>query len=94
MPFGAKLMKRVKGKTICIIVGCFIGISFYMSSYAASFYSFVFLFGIIGGISVGFIYMIPVAHSYKYFPKNKGMVSGIIVVGSGLGTFLFSMVAM
>lgn len=93
MPFGVKLMKKVKAKTICIVISFFIGISFYLSSYAMSFYSFVFLFGIMGGCLIGFLYMIPVAHCYKYFPKSKGMVSGIIVAGSGLGTFLFSMVA-
>ena len=93
MPFGVKLMKKVKAKSICIVVGCLIGVSFYLSSYAQSFYAFVFLFGIMGGALIGFLYMIPVAHCYKYFPLKKGMVSGIIVAGSGLGTFLFSMLA-
>ena len=93
MPFGVKLMKKVKAKTICIVISFLIGISFYLSSYTYSFYTFVFLFGIMGGSLIGFLYMIPVAHCYKFFPKNKGMVSGIIVAGSGLGTFLFSMLA-
>lgn len=93
MPFGVKLMKKIKAKQICIATGILIGISFYVSSLTKSFYTFVVTFGILGGVLIGFLYMIPVAHCYKYFPKKKGMVSGIIVAGSGLGTFLFSMLA-
>lgn len=93
MPFGVKLMKKIKAKHICIGTGILIGISFYMASLTKAFYTFVVLFGIFGGVLIGFLYMIPVAHCYKYFPKKKGMVSGIIVAGSGLGTFLFSMLA-
>lgn len=93
MPFGVKLMKKVKAKHICIATGILIGISFYSASLTKSFMTFTILFGILGGVFIGFLYMIPVAHCYKYFPKKKGMVSGIIVAGSGLGTFLFSMVA-
>ena len=86
-------MKKVKAKTICLVTAACIGVSFYLSSYTDSFYTFVVLFGIMGGVFIGFLYMIPVAHCYKYFPKKKGMVSGIIVAGSGLGTFVFSMMA-
>lgn len=93
MPIGVKLMKKVNAKTVCIIAGICMGILVYLSSYCETFNSFALIFGIGGGAIIGFLYMVPVAHCYKYFPKKKGLVSGIIVAGSGFGTFLFSIVA-
>jgi hypothetical protein len=93
MPLGVKLMKKINAKTCCIISGIIIAIFFYISSYTTSFWTFAIIFGIGGGSIIGFLYMVPVAHCYKYFPKKKGTVSGIIVAGSGFGTFLFSIVA-
>lgn len=93
MPLGVKLMKKINAKTCCITSGILIAIFMYLSSYTTNFYTFSFLFGICCGSIIGFLYMIPVAHCYKYFPKKKGFVSGIIVAGSGFGTFLFSIVA-
>jgi OFA family oxalate/formate antiporter-like MFS transporter len=93
MPIGVKVMKKVNAKTCCIVAGICMGVLFYMSSYCTTFITFALIFGIGGGSIIGFLYMIPVAHCYKYFPKKKGTVSGIIVAGSGFGTFLFSLVA-
>jgi len=87
-------MKKVNAKTCCIVAGATVGFFFYISSYCQTFVPFALIFGIGGGSIIGFLYMIPVAHCYKYFPKKKGTVSGIIVAGSGFGTFLFSIVAL
>jgi|JI6StandDraft_1071083.scaffolds.fasta_scaffold01900_4 hypothetical protein len=93
MPIGVKIMKKVNAKTCCIVAGFSMGFLVYISSYCTTFIPFALIFGIGGGSIIGFLYMIPVAHCYKYFPKKKGTVSGIIVAGSGFGTFLFSLVA-
>ena len=43
-----------------------------------------------GGIS----YLIPYNNAYKYFPNNKGLVSGIICSGYGIGAFIMSLVVL
>jgi len=46
--------------------------------------------GIIGGIGLGLGYVTPVATAAKWFPDKKGLVTGMVVMGFGLGALLMS----
>ncbi len=47
-------------------------------------------FGIVGGMGIGLGYGTPVTTAVKWFPDKKGRVSGIVVMGFGLGALLMS----
>ncbi|MDE0478770.1 MAG: OFA family MFS transporter [Gammaproteobacteria bacterium] len=47
-------------------------------------------YGVIGGAGIGFGYVTPVATVAKWFPDRKGLATGIVVMGFGVGAFLFS----
>ena len=47
-------------------------------------------YGVIGGAGIGFGYVTPVATAAKWFPDRKGLVTGIVVMGFGVGAFLLS----
>lgn len=47
-------------------------------------------YGVIGGTGIGFGYVTPVATAAKWFPDKKGLATGIVVMGFGVGAFLFS----
>ncbi len=47
-------------------------------------------YGVIGGAGIGFGYVTPVATAAKWFPDKKGLATGIVVMGFGVGAFLFS----
>ncbi|HVY71018.1 MAG TPA: OFA family MFS transporter [Verrucomicrobiae bacterium] len=47
-------------------------------------------YGIIGGAGIGLGYVTPVATAAKWFPDRKGLVTGLVVMGFGLGAFLMS----
>ncbi|MCY4386617.1 MAG: OFA family MFS transporter [Desulfurellaceae bacterium] len=49
-------------------------------------------YGVIGGAGIGFGYVTPVATVAKWFPDHKGLVTGIVVMGFGVGAFLLSKV--
>jgi hypothetical protein len=93
MPIGVKVMKIFNARICCACTCIVMSIVFYASSFLTSFYSFALVYGMLGGFLIGFLYMVPVAHCYKYFPLKKGTVSGIIVAASGFGTLLLSFVA-
>ena len=46
--------------------------------------------GFLAGAGIGFAYVCPIAALVKWFPKNKGLVSGLAVAGFGFGAYLFS----
>ncbi len=47
-------------------------------------------YGVIGGAGIGLGYVTPVATVAKWFPDRKGLATGIVVMGFGLGAFLLS----
>ncbi len=49
-------------------------------------------YGIIGGIGNGMAYITPVATVTKWFPDKRGLASGMVVMGFGLGAFIFNQI--
>ena len=47
-------------------------------------------YGVIGGAGIGLGYVTPVATVAKWFPHNKGLATGIVVMGFGVGALLLS----
>lgn len=47
-------------------------------------------YGVIGGLGNGLGYVTPVAAVTKWFPDRRGLGSGVVVMGFGLGAFLYS----
>ena len=47
-------------------------------------------FGVIGGIGMGIGYVTPVATVGKWFPDKKGLATGMVVMGFGLGALVMS----
>ncbi|MXY82284.1 MAG: OFA family MFS transporter [Gemmatimonadetes bacterium] len=47
-------------------------------------------YGVIGGAGIGLGYVTPVATVAKWFPDKKGLATGIVVMGFGVGAFLLS----
>ncbi len=48
--------------------------------------------GLISGIGAGMAYVVPISVCVKWFPKNKGLVTGIAVAGFGGGAALVSQI--
>ncbi len=49
-------------------------------------------FGVIGGTGLGLGYVTPVATASKWFPDKKGFITGMVVMGFGLGALFMSKV--
>ena len=49
-------------------------------------------YGVIGGAGIGLGYVTPVVTAAKWFPDRKGLATGIVVMGFGLGALLLSKV--
>ncbi len=49
-------------------------------------------YGLIGGIGGGMAYVTPVAVITKWFPDRRGMATGLVVMGFGLGAFFYNQI--
>jgi OFA family oxalate/formate antiporter-like MFS transporter len=49
-------------------------------------------YSVIGGIGIGFGYVTPVSTVAKWFPDKRGLVTGVVVMGFGVGAFVMSKV--
>lgn len=49
-------------------------------------------YGVIGGFGNGMAYITPVATVTKWFPDKRGLASGMVVMGFGLGAFVYGFV--
>ena len=47
-------------------------------------------YGVLGGIGLGLGYVTPVAAVTKWFPDRRGLASGMVVMGFGLGAFFYN----
>lgn len=47
-------------------------------------------YGVVGGIGLGLGYVTPVATVARWFPDRKGLLTGLVVMGFGLGALLMS----
>ncbi|KAB2891341.1 MAG: OFA family MFS transporter [Desulfobulbaceae bacterium] len=94
MLFAGSLLHRL-GPRFCAIAG---GILFGGGWLLASFGSLHFAFtvagiGLCAGLGAGFAYIVPIATCIRWFPDNKGLVTGVAVAGFGGGAALISKTA-
>lgn len=93
MPFVTRYAKKVSSGTTCFVSGIAMSFVIYLSSYTQNFTTFALLFGLGNGIIIGIIYILPIGHCFQFFPKKKTTVSIIIISASGIGTIIFSLIA-
>ncbi len=85
----AKFGPRKLATTGAILWGC----GWLIGAFAMSIQSlplFYIGYGVIGGLGLGLGYVTPVATAAKWFPDRKGFITGMVVMGFGLGALLMS----
>ncbi len=87
--FGGLWLNK-KGPRIVALTGGFLyGLGVFLASYSANKLLWLYAsYGIIGGIGLGFGYIVPVAVLVKWFPDRRGLITGIAVGGFGAGALI------
>ncbi|HEY9595683.1 MAG TPA: OFA family MFS transporter [Spirochaetia bacterium] len=89
---GVQLPKR-NPRTMAMVGTALFAVGYAIAAFAFSIRSLVLLYvgyGLIGGIGLGLGYVTPVAVVSKWFPDKKGLATGLVVMGFGLGALFMS----
>src|ERR1700748_2706520 len=92
--FGGLLVNKRGPRVVALAGGFLYGLGVFLASFSANKLWWLYLsYGLIGGIGVGFSYIVPVAVLVKWFPDRRGLITGIAVGGFGAGALVTAPVA-
>ena len=90
---GGYLQNRFGPRTIAMTAGILYGGGVALSSLAPNLPTLYLTYGVIGGIGLGFGYIVPLTVLTGWFPDKRGQITGLAVTGFGLGALITSPLA-
>ncbi len=91
--FGGLWLNRKGPRIVALTGGALYGLGVFLASFSHNLWWLYLSYGFIGGIGLGFGYIVPVAVLVKWFPDRRGLVTGIAVGGFGAGALITAPVA-
>lgn len=85
---GGRLVDRAGARRVAMVAAALFGLGTALAGVADALASRWILwlgYGVVGGIGNGLGYIIPIAVLVRWFPEKKGLVTGLAVMGFGLG---------
>jgi MFS family permease len=92
MPLGAMLVKKIGASGTLLIGGLVFSSAVFLSSFAKTLFSFLLCYSFLIGSGIGIAYTAPMTAGWKWMPKSKGLISGAILTGFGMGGFIFNLI--
>lgn len=87
--FSGRLVDKKGPRPALVIGGLLYGGGLILSSFATSPFMLYLTYGVLTGAGVGFVYVCPLSTLIKWFPNNKGMITGLSVGIFGGGSIIF-----
>jgi OFA family oxalate/formate antiporter-like MFS transporter len=86
-------LQKVGPRRMATLGGLAFSLGYAIAGLALSMHSLVLLYlgyGLLGGIGLGLGYVTPVTTVAKWFPDRKGLATGMVIMGFGLGALFMS----
>ncbi|CAI5455978.1 unnamed protein product [Caenorhabditis angaria] len=91
-PMVGGLCNKYEPRYVVMLGAVICGIAFLISTAAPNIYIFMLIYGVLGGIGFGMIYLPAIVVVGFYFESKRAMATGIAVAGSGVGTFVMPLI--
>ncbi len=87
--FGGLWSNKSGPRVVAMTGGLLYGLGVALASLSAHGLWWLYLsYGVIGGIGIGFSYIVPISVLVKWFPDKRGLMTGIAVGGFGAGALI------
>ena len=84
--FGGLWLNKSGPRIVALTAGLLYGLGVFLASYSGIGLWWLYLtYGLIGGVGLGFGYIVPVAVLLKWFPDRRGLAAGATAAGFGAG---------
>ncbi|MEM3602220.1 MAG: OFA family MFS transporter [Candidatus Bathyarchaeia archaeon] len=90
MPMVGKFIDKYSPRKVAVVGSVFVGLGWFLASFANSPSTLVFLYGVIGGLGVGIVYNCPITTAAKWFPDKRGLAVGLTVLGFGFSAAIIA----
>ncbi|KAF1747869.1 hypothetical protein GCK72_024335 [Caenorhabditis remanei] len=91
-PIVGGLCNKYEPRYVVILGSLISGVAFLIAPAAPNIYVFMLIYGVLGGIGFGMIYLPAIVVVGFYFESKRAMATGISVAGSGVGTFVMPII--
>lgn len=92
--FAARVIDRAGLARSAAAGGLLFGCGWMLAGFGGSGIGWVILgVGVLGGLGVGLAYLAPIAAAIQWFPRRRGLVTGVAVAGFGAGAALVAQLA-
>lgn len=89
---GGLVIKRISPKLMILISGVLFLLGFFIASWTQQTAVLYLGFGVCCGFASGFSYNATMSTICRWFPDRQGLISGILLMGFGIGSFLIGKV--
>lgn len=85
---GGLLSGKVKPQLLVLVSAVLFAIGFFLASRSETLLMLYLSFGVLCGLASGFSYNAVMSSISRWFPDKQGLISGILLMGFGIGAFL------
>lgn len=87
-PFQGKMVDRFGARRLIGLGTVLTGASWIFSAFSQSLWSLYLLYGVVGGLGTGIVYIGIVGQVVRWFPQQRGFAAGMVASGYGSGAIL------
>ena len=85
---GGRLTDKFGPRPVVTVCGLFLGLGFFLMSRINTIGQLYLVFGVITGVGMGGLFVPVISTVARWFAKRRGMMTGIVLSGAGLGTII------
>ena len=90
MVLAGRWQAKVGPRLVAFLGGILVGLGYILASFVGQTFSGQLItIGVIAGAGIGLAYVCPITVGIQWFPKQKGMITGVAVAGFGFGALLW-----